>query len=68
MSCAVLELLDIVYKLHLIETRTQWGYWVVELIRWHENHQQFIEEKSINSETGRYWYKHKMVGRSFIVI
>lgn len=67
-SQAGMELLDIVYKLHLIETRSQWGYWVVELIGWHEKHQVFIEEKSVNPETGRYWYKHKMVRRSFVVI
>lgn len=60
-SQAGLDLFNIVYRLHLIETRAHWGYWVVELIHWHEKYQHFIEEKSVNHETGRYWYKHKMV-------
>jgi hypothetical protein len=67
-SQAGLDLLNIVYRLHLIETRAQWEYWVVELIHWHEKYQHFIEEKSVDTETGRYWYKHKMVTRSFVVI
>ncbi|WP_044118007.1 IS256 family transposase, variant Zn-binding type [Alkaliflexus imshenetskii] len=67
-SEAGFELLAIVKKLHRIETRNQWGYWVVELIAWNEKHKAFIAEKSFNSETGRFWYKHKMVRRSFVVI
>jgi len=67
-SEAGFELLVIVNKLHRIENRTQWGYWVVELIAWNEKHKDFIAEKSVNPETGRYWYKHKMVRRSFVVI
>lgn len=67
-SEAGFELLAIVNKLHRIETRNQWGYWVVELISWSEKHKDFIAEKSFNQDTGRYWHKHKMVRRSFVVI
>lgn len=67
-SLAGLELLAVINKIHLIETTHQWGYWVVELINWNEKHKEFIGEKSFNPETGRYWYKHKMVRRSFVVI
>jgi hypothetical protein len=67
-SQAGFELLVIVNKIHHIETRSHWGYWVVELIQWNEKHKEFISEKSFNPGTGRYWYKHKMVRRSFVVI
>lgn len=67
-SQAGLELRTIVNKLHLISNREQWGYWVVSLVRWYEAHQSFLNEKSINPLTGRYWYTHKMVRRSFMLI
>jgi len=67
-SLAGIDLLKIVHRLHEISDREQWGYWVVSLIRWHEKHQNFVNEKSFNPLTGRYWYTHKMVRRSFITI
>lgn len=67
-SKAGFELKEIVNQLHKIDNKEQWGYWVVSLINWHEQHQGFINEKSYNKDTGRYWYTHKMVRRSFSVI
>ena len=63
-----LELRDLVLQLHRIKDRTQWSYWVRELIDWHTRHEDFLKEKSYNKNTGRYWYKHKLVRRSFTVI
>src|SRR5476651_1411532 len=34
----------------------------------YNQHQDFINEKSFNTDSSRYWYKHKMVRRSFMVI
>ena len=67
-STAGLELRQIVNGLHLIDTREKWGYWIVSLMNWHKKNEEFLNEKSVNHETGRYWYKHKMVIRSFTVI
>ncbi len=67
-SLAGYELLTIINKIHRIESTHQWGYWIVELIEWSEKHKEFISEKSFNPLTGRYWYKHKMVRRSFVVV
>jgi len=63
-----IELRMIVNQLHKIKNREQWGYWVVSIINWYEIHKDFLDEKSYNPETGRYWYTHKMVRRSFTVI
>jgi hypothetical protein len=63
-----IELRRIVSKLHLIKTITDRDYWIVSLVEWYNQHQDFINEKSFNIESSRYWYKHKMVRRSFMVI
>jgi hypothetical protein len=67
-SDAGVDLLKIVYKIHEINDKDQWGYWILNLINWHKEYYDFINEKSYNTTTGRYWYKHKMVRRSFTVI
>ncbi len=62
------ELRRIISQIHLIETPLQRDYWIVSLVRWHENYKVYINQKSINPQTGRYWYTHKMVRRSFMTI
>ncbi len=62
------ELRRIVSTLHTIQNRDQWGYWVVSLIHWSEEHKEFLNQKSQSLETGRMWYTHKMVRRSFVTI
>ncbi len=62
------DLRKIVSKLHLIESNIQRDYWIVSLIKWHEIYKDYINQKSINPETGRYWYTHKMVRRVFMTI
>jgi hypothetical protein len=63
-----LELKRIVSKLHLINNSLDRDYWIVSLVKWHEEHLEFINEKSFNANTDRYWYKHKMIRRSFMTI
>ena len=65
---AGIELRRIVSTLHKIETFNQRDYWLVTLVQWHQKHKDYINQKSYNELTGRYWYTHKMVRRSFIVI
>jgi len=62
------DLRMLIKDVHQIKDRTQWGYWVVSLINWYNQYQDFVNEKTINPETGRSWYKHRMVRRSFITI
>lgn len=58
----------IVSQLHRINTMLERDYWIVRLVRWYESHQGFVNEKSYHESTSRYWYKHKLVRRSFMVI
>ena len=67
-SIAGIELRQIVNRLHTIADREQKDYWLVSLVRWHKQHEVYLKEKSFSTQTGRYWYKHKMVRRSFTVI
>lgn len=67
-SQAGFELREIAKKLHLIDDKNKWGYWVVEMIRWYEQHHDFVNEKSYVPETKRYWFTHRSVRKSFIHI
>ncbi len=65
---AGVQLRRIVSKLHLIKTVDQRNYWLVSLVRWHEQFISFVNEKSFNPKTGRYWYTHKLLKRSYSTI
>jgi hypothetical protein len=67
-SQAGIELRRICAKLHLISNPDERDYWIASLVRWHEQHKDFINEKSFNADSSRYWYKRKMVRRSFMVV
>lgn len=66
-SQAAVELRSIVNKLHSISTYQQRDIWLAALVRWYSAHEDFLKEKNY-SQTGNYWYKHKMLRRSFTVI
>lgn len=61
------DLRTIVNKLNAIKTHDQRNYWLASLVHWHKQHEEYIKEKSY-SEGGNYWYKHKLLRRSFTVI
>jgi hypothetical protein len=67
-SQAGFELKTIVNKLHSIKNHDQRNHWLVSLVKWHSEFEAYLQEKSFSPATGRYWYKHKMVRRSFNVI
>ena len=66
-STAAAELRKLVNQLHAITNHEHWGFWVVSLQQWYEQHKDYINEKTFHT-TGRYWYKHKLLRRSFSVI
>lgn len=43
-------------------------FWIQEFNRWYNCHKEYINEKSYNTETERYWYKHKLLRRSYQTI
>jgi hypothetical protein len=66
-SEAAIGLRKIINQLHLIKNRQQWGYWVVDLINWQQQHRQYLNEKTYSTD-GKFWYKHKLLRRSFAVV
>lgn len=62
------SLLQIVRKISMIHTHHQSHEWIIELFNWYENYKDFINEKTYSQNTNRYWYKHKMVRRAFVMI
>jgi len=58
----------LVNKLHQIRNYQQRDYRIVSLVKWHKLYEEYLKQKSYSEQTGRYWYKHRMVRRSFTVI
>jgi transposase-like protein len=53
------QLLSISNKITYLKTVEQAQYWLVDFFNWHREHLLFLEEKSYNEVSGRWWYKHK---------
>jgi hypothetical protein len=47
---------------------TEIATWTRQLTAWHDRHKNFLQEKTRNEQTGRYWYTHKMLRRSYITV
>lgn len=62
------ELRRLVLLLLRIKTANDRIYWTRELKKWYEQHKEYIQQKTINPETGRYWYTHKLLRRSYFTI
>jgi len=42
-----------------INTQEQAGKWLAELHHWYKEHEVFINQRSVNEQTGAWWYTHK---------
>lgn len=62
------ELRALVLMIHQIQTHNDKQYWMQCLLAWEIKFIDFLKEKSYKPETGRYWYKHKLIRRSFLTI
>lgn len=65
---AGVELRKLVLLLLKIKTDNDRLYWTREFDRWHTRHKTYLQEKTYNQDSGRYWYKHKLLRRSYITI
>ena len=65
---AAIELRRLVLMLLRIKTHNDRIHWMAELSQWHQRHKAYLSEKTINEQTGRYWYKHKLLRRSYLTI
>lgn len=62
------ELRRLVLLILKIKTQNDRLYWTGELTKWYDAHKDYINEKTYNTETQRYWYTHKMLRRSYSTI
>lgn len=62
------ELRHLVLILLKIKTHNDQLFWTKELEKWYIKHKEYLMEKTYNGETGRYWYTHKLVRRSYYTI
>lgn len=67
-SVAGQELRTLVLQIHQIQTQNDKLFWIQSLQRWEKEHESFLKQKSYKQETGRYWYTHKLLRRSFFTI
>ena len=63
-SDAARELRLLVLSLSKIKTHLEAQLWIKEFIDWDSKYSNYINEKSIDEDTGRWWYTHKMLHRS----
>jgi transposase-like protein len=62
------ELRGLVLLLLKIKTDNDKTFWIKEFNDWHKRHKQYLNEKTFHQTTGRYWYTHKMLRRSYLTI
>jgi transposase-like protein len=62
------ELRALVLLLLRIKTNNDRLFWCNELEKWYQRHRTYLQEKTVNEGTGRYWYTHKFLRRSYFTI
>jgi len=65
---AGVELRRLVLLLLQIKTENDRLYWTKEIEQWFRRHKDYLQQKSYNETTGRYWYTHKLLRRSYFTI
>lgn len=65
---AGIELRRLVLLLLQIKTDNDRLYWTQTLAQWYVRHKEYLQQKTIHQQTGRYWYTHKLLRRSYFTI
>lgn len=65
---SAIELRSHVLLLLKIKTENDRLWWTRELDAWHKRHKDYLNEKTFNEQTGRYWYTHRLTRRSYLTI
>ena len=63
-----IELRRLVLMLMQIKTQNDRIYWTQELRLWYDRYKTYLQGKTIHQQTGRYWYTHKLLRRSYFTI
>ena len=67
-SQAACELRLIIKDLHKITTYQECNFWIKRLSDWYAIYKEFINQKTINPQTRRYWFTHKNLRKAFVHI
>lgn len=62
------QLRQLVLLLLKIKTANDKLFWIKEFNDWHIRHKPYLNEKTFQPFTGRYWYTHKLLRRSYRTI
>lgn len=63
-SDAARELRQLARCLSSVENHNHAQLWLREFIDWYNKYEEYINEKSVDEISGRWWYTHKMLHRS----
>jgi transposase-like protein len=67
-NLAAKELRAIVGQLHLVKTHNDKLFWIRQLKQWYFQHREFVQQKTHNQQSKRWWYTHKLLRRSYTVV
>ena len=62
------ELSPLVLMIHRITTHNDRLYWIQCLLAWEIKFNDFLKVKSYKPETKRYWFKHRLIRRSYFTM
>lgn len=62
------QLRQLVLLLLKIKTENDRIYWTRALAQWHDQHKGYLQQKTYHQPTGRYWYTHKLLRRSYLTM
>jgi transposase-like protein len=65
---AGIELRELILLLLKIKTENDRLSWTKQLEHWHQKHSAYMQEKTLSNLTGKYWYTHKLLRRSYTTI
>jgi len=66
--CSGVELRHLVLQILKIKTENDRLYWVKQLEQWYLKYKPYLQERTVNQNTGKYWYTHKLLRRSYWTI
>ena len=65
---AGVELRKLVLLLLKIKTDNDKRFWTKQLDEWFIRHKDYLMERTVHEESGRYWFTHKLLRRSYFTI
>lgn len=61
-------LLHLANRITSLKTYEQSNQWLADIYHWYERSKIYVNEKAYNPDTGRFWYRHKMLHQTTSLI